>query len=193
MLEYICLRLDFCLAHKPHCPVDRHRNHTRCEIYFSLNPSAPIKCVFQIKLSSTKETERRRIEKQSWRLTCLAVAEDGHGLSTHCVHSEGMIPRDLQWCILLPQSAQGSQLLIQAEMYLRNTAESGPCWLVISATNSLIHQVRSNIKWWNCIDLCEEVRSMQQLTAKGYTKEEIGKKTVQWKYTVCSMNGENNH
>lgn len=36
------------------------------------------------------------MEQLSWRLTCVALAEDTHGLSTHSVHGEGMILWDLQ-------------------------------------------------------------------------------------------------
>lgn len=69
-------------------------SHIHSQIYFSLNPLATIKRV-------SDEVTQGIIKKQrdkhlSWRLTCVTLTEDSHGLSTHCVHSEGMLPWNLQ-------------------------------------------------------------------------------------------------
>lgn len=75
--------------------------------------------------------KERGLEQLGCRLTCLALAKDSHGLSTRCVHGERIILWDLQQSIHLPHSAQDSQLLVQAETHLRNTAKSRHCWLII--------------------------------------------------------------
>lgn len=57
------------------------------------------------------------------QLTCVALAEDGHGLSAHAMHGERVVLWHLRRRILLPRGARGGQLLAEAEPYLRNAAE----------------------------------------------------------------------
>lgn len=65
-------------------------------------------------------------EAREATLTCVALAEDSRGLSTHCVHAEGILLWDLQRSgVLLPVTTQSGQLLVQAEANLwRNTHAS---------------------------------------------------------------------
>lgn len=83
------------------------------------------------------------IEQLGCTLTCAALAEDSHGLSTRRVHSEGIILRDLQQSICVAPSAQRSQLLAQAETHLANTVKSRPCWLIMVWTPTQRYKIKN--------------------------------------------------
>lgn len=87
------------------------------------------------------------IEAREPTLTCVALAEDSHGLSAHCVHAEGILLWDLQRSgVLLPITSQGSQLLVQAETDLWRNTQSTHCY-----QNSLLAVALSNQAKWDLV------------------------------------------
>lgn len=85
-------------------------------------PHSPPSCV-TCSAGSRGFEEKRQKGGSRLRLTCVALAEDSHGLSAHAVHGERVVLWHLWRRILLPRGAQGGQLLAEAEPYLRNTVE----------------------------------------------------------------------
>lgn len=127
-------------------------------IYFSLNPRASNQ-TWSRWLHDPAQKQHGDEGWNSWfRLTCVTVAEDCHGLSTHCVHCERMILWDLQWCIVLPHSIQGRQLVTEAETYLRNKAGGQTrCTEIISIHQREVGQSSSR-QWWDVIKKKDRVK-----------------------------------
>lgn len=86
------------------------------------SPTPPPSCV-TCSAGSRGFEEKRQKGGSRLRLTCVALAEDSHGLSAHAVHGERVVLWHLWRRILLPRGAQGGQLLAEAEPYLRSTVE----------------------------------------------------------------------
>ena len=127
-------------------------------------------------LSSTKETREAKAgaadlcQLLSLRLTCVALAEDSHGLSAHFVHSKGMILWALHRCILLPYSAYGNQILTQTETHLRNTQLN---------YKSTPYSIKSYMLWGNFIDSVKKLSWCKSEQRRDATKRRATEKSNQ--------------
>lgn len=98
-----------------------------CLASITILPHSPPSCV-TCSAGSRGFAEKRQKGGSRLRLTCVALAEDSHGLSAHAMHGERVVLWHLRRRVLLPRGAQGGQLLAEAEPYLRNTVEGqGRC------------------------------------------------------------------